>query len=178
MKNSLLRYMLVLTVIAMASGVSLGFFQGLTYQRIEDNRRAEEAAAVSGVLGTDQFTAEEVDGTKLYRAGVEGELVAFSCSPGGFGGPISLMVGLNLNEQAVKKIVVLNHTETPGLGARIGEDWFTDQFGQKTISDPFQVKKDVEAITGATISSRAVTQGVKTEAQRVMALVKAGVSGE
>ncbi|MBO8126197.1 MAG: RnfABCDGE type electron transport complex subunit G [Firmicutes bacterium] len=179
MKNSILRYVLVLTIIAVSSGIALGFFNSVTAEQIAANRRAREVAAVQRVLGIDQFSEKVVDGKKLYTAQTpDGELVAFTCAPSGFSGPISLMVSVNLEAETVRRVVVLEHAETPGLGARIQESWFTQQFAGKALKDPFVVKKDVEAITGATISSTAVTRGIKEEAARVVALLKAGVDGE
>lgn len=175
MKNTILRYALVLTLISVASGLSLGYFQGLTEDQIAENRRAREAAAVQAVLGTDQFTTREVAGRRLFLTQRPGETtVAFSCSAPGFGGPISVMVGVNLESQTVNSVLVLEHTETPGLGAKISETSFLEQFQQKPLADTFRAKQDVQAITGATISSRAVAECVKAEAVKVVALLEGG----
>jgi electron transport complex protein RnfG len=65
----------------------------------------------------------------------------------------------------VKKIEVLGHGETPGLGDEIETDWFKNQYRGKTLEQLEVVKGDagdkVQAITGATISTRAVTDGVR-----------------
>lgn len=179
MNNTLIRYALVLTVIAVVSGAALAYFNGITAEKIAENRRLREQAAVSAVLGTETFTTTEIEGGKIYSADTPaGKVVAFTTAPPGFSGPISLMVSVNVDQERVEKIVVLEHGETPGLGARITEAAFTDQFAGKSLADPFRVKHDVQVITGATISTRAVTEGVKAAADKVVALVKAGVVGE
>jgi electron transport complex protein RnfG len=66
---------------------------------------------------------------------------------------------------AVKKINVLHHAETPGLGDEIEAEWFKKQFEGKDLEHLEVIKGETEdkiqAITGATISTRAVTNGVK-----------------
>ncbi len=179
MNNTIIRYAFVLAVISAISGAALAYFNGITADIIAENRRLREQAAVSAVLGTETFTTTEIEGGKLYATDTpEGKVVAFTTESPGFSGPISLMVSLNVDQERVQKIVVLEHSETPGLGARITEAAFTDQFKAKSLADPYRAKQDVESITGATISTRAVAEGVKTAADKVMALVKAGVIGE
>ena len=81
----------------------------------------------------------------------------------GFSGNISLMVGI-LADGTLKNISVLQHAETPGLGSKMTEPTFKDQFnGKKADSFNIKVKKDggdVDAITAATISSRAFCDAV------------------
>lgn len=81
----------------------------------------------------------------------------------GFSGNISLMVGI-LADGTVNNISVLQHAETPGLGSKMTEASFKDQFNDKhPDSFSFKVKKDggdVDAITAATISSRAFCDAV------------------
>ena len=81
----------------------------------------------------------------------------------GFSGNISLMVGI-LADGTVNNISVLQHAETPGLGSKMTEASFKNQFNEKNPSSfNFKVKKDggdVDAITAATISSRAFCDAV------------------
>ena len=86
---------------------------------------------------------------------------AFMADGTGYGGDIEILVGVN-EDKTIKGIKILKHTETPGLGAKITERGFTDQFGGKSIGD-IRLKKDggkIDAITGATISSSAVVDTV------------------
>ena len=81
----------------------------------------------------------------------------------GFSGNVSLMVGI-LADGTVNNISVLQHAETPGLGSKMTEASFKDQFNNKNAASfNFKVKKDggdVDAITAATISSRAFCDAV------------------
>ena len=86
----------------------------------------------------------------------------------GFGGDILLMVGLTPDRKIVtyKKLAA---TETPGLGAKLGDEQFTKQFGGK-VGSSLKVKKEggeIDAITGATITSRAVCDAIKDACARI-----------
>ncbi|MGL6108022.1 RnfABCDGE type electron transport complex subunit G [Romboutsia sp.] len=89
----------------------------------------------------------------------------------GYGGVIKLMVAVD-SKDTVIGYKILSHNETPGLGDKVAKSPFKDQFKGKTIETLAVVKnpsdkKDVQAITGATISSRAVTKGVKIAVDEV-----------
>ena len=84
-------------------------------------------------------------------------------SPKGYGGTIRLLVGVNA-AGTVQGLAVLEQKETPGLGAKIKDDGFRGQFkGLRIIDTRWKVRKDggdVDEITAATISSRAVVEAV------------------
>ena len=89
-------------------------------------------------------------------------------SASGYGGTIRLMVGLTA-ERNVVSYQVLAANETPGLGAKLGDAAFTAQFGGKS-GRALKVKKDggdVDAITGATITSRAVCEAIANACARI-----------
>ncbi|MEW6040366.1 MAG: RnfABCDGE type electron transport complex subunit G [Elusimicrobiota bacterium] len=82
-------------------------------------------------------------------------------SPRGYSGVIELLAGLDTFNCLVA-VKVISQTETPGLGTRISEDVFLKQFIGKNIKE-LGLKNDggtIEAVTGATVSSRAVLRGV------------------
>ena len=66
-----------------------------------------------------------------------------------------LAVGVDPVEKRLVGVSVLEHQETPGLGSAITEEWFLGQFTGKAIGDPFRPGDDVQAITGATVSTAA-----------------------
>ncbi|MBA7472114.1 Ion-translocating oxidoreductase complex subunit G [subsurface metagenome] len=87
---------------------------------------------------------------------------AFMVSGSGYSGDIDIMIGLD-SGFGIKDISILSQTETPGLGSMITESSFTDQFKGLSASD-IALKADggkIDAVTGATISSRAVVNAVK-----------------
>ncbi|OGB87936.1 hypothetical protein A3H38_04935 [candidate division WOR-1 bacterium RIFCSPLOWO2_02_FULL_46_20] len=91
-------------------------------------------------------------------AGQVGQAVL--ASPRGYSGLIDLLVGVNPSGKVIK-VKVLNHRETPGLGSNIVKDKFLLQFSGRSQADKLEPKQDIDAITGATISSRAVCEGIK-----------------
>ena len=93
-------------------------------------------------------------------------------SPGvcdnGYGGTVRLMVGITADRKVVS-YQVLSANETPGLGAKLGDDAFKTQFGGKA-AESLAVKKDggeIDAITGATITSRAVCAAIADACDRI-----------
>ena len=91
--------------------------------------------------------------------------VAFATSSDkGYSGTIRVMMGIALTARSSPSI--LEQKETPGLGTKITEDWFLDQYKGKSLENArWAVKKDggdFEQISGATISPRAVTSAVRT----------------
>lgn len=92
--------------------------------------------------------------------------IVFKTEPQGYGGPIPILVGYGVDSM-VKKIYVASAAEglkeTPGLGFKVKDSKFKNQFINKTYAE-LKLKKDgggIEAITAATISSRAVVTGVR-----------------
>lgn len=97
-------------------------------------------------------------------------VIITSTAPDGYSGNINLMIAIKLktneqNSNTIYNTTVLHHNETPGLGDKIESsksNWLK-QFINKPISstDKWQVKDDVDSITGATITSEAVTRAIK-----------------
>jgi electron transport complex protein RnfG len=90
---------------------------------------------------------------------------AFLAVGKGYGGLIDILVGLE-NETTIKGVTIVSHLESPGLGARITESVFTDQFAGVNIADVALRLKggEIDAVTGATISSRAVVDAIRATA--------------
>ncbi|MFH1980204.1 MAG: FMN-binding protein, partial [Pseudomonadota bacterium] len=96
--------------------------------------------------------------------------VVFESFGKGFGGDIGLMMGVNIEDDAIIGIGVTTHSETPGLGSRAKDDpKFTVQFKGLSMTAPIKVTNDggkVNALSGATITSRAVCAAA-TEAGQI-----------
>ncbi len=85
-------------------------------------------------------------------------------APSGYGGPIEVLVAVD-SAAAIRGIDILSHQETEGLGSKVTLPFFKNQFTGKSINDPtnWAVEKDggpFRQVTGATISSRAVTTAI------------------
>jgi electron transport complex protein RnfG len=170
-----LRMCLVLTAIGAACAALMAFVDGQTKEPIEQNKGRAKIEAVKLVLPPfDNDPARDTitlnDGTRdvvFYRGRKGGIIIgaAFDAvAPNGYSGDIELIVGVD-TAGVVTGIQVLKHLETPGLGSKIETPAFRDQYIGASIRDPetWAVVKDggtFKQITGATISSRAVTYAV------------------
>lgn len=162
---------LSLTGITLVAAAALAGVYLLTQDAIRQQAAAKQAAAIGAVLPAYERIAdpEIVDGMVIYRAysGNAPAGAAVETQADGFGGVIRLMVGFDA-EGRITGYEVLEQQETPGLGTHIAE-WFknADKPGQNLIgrqaTGQFAVSKDggdVDAITAATISSRAFLKAV------------------
>ena len=89
--------------------------------------------------------------------------IAFEMSGSGYGGDIGVIVGIDVASEALIGIGITTHKETPGLGARIREKGFRDGFAGLGMEGAVLVKADggeVDAVSGATISSQGVCEAV------------------
>ncbi len=89
---------------------------------------------------------------------------------GGYGGYVGLMVAVDVKDEKLIGVAVTSHAETPGMGARAETDpAFTDQFqGLPVKEEPFKVRQDggtIDALSGATLTSRAVCLATSEAAQ-------------
>ncbi len=178
MKDTL-RLVIALTTICVVAAFALAMVYDVTKAPIAESLRKEKLAAIEAVLPEhDNQPDKEVQSIVLgkdkkgreqrldfYIAKKEEQWVgtAFTSSAKGFGGKIVLMLGLSPDNNLVK-VKVLQHKETPGLGAKIEREAFISQcVGKSLKSGKLKVTKDggdIDAITGATISSRAVCDAV------------------
>ena len=126
------------------------------------------------VKDADSFKA--VDGKKdWFAAQKDGKTVAYVV-PGeskGYGGKIKMLVAVTADGKVID-FTILEHNETPGLGDNAQKPAFRGQFAGKasehlTVVKDKGNKDDIQAMTGATISSRAVTKGVKQAVDEVTA---------
>lgn len=99
----------------------------------------------------------------------------YTVTPSGYGGKVTLMVGISKNGDKITGIKVMNHSETPGLGAKSTEPEWQAQFKGKALKDALAVTKqdpakpnEIKAITAATITSRAVVTGVNAAREDYM----------
>jgi electron transport complex protein RnfG len=127
----------------------------------------------------DNFIEKTVDGIDYFEAMKDNRLVGYciKTSSSGYRGAIDMMVGIDLNG-TIKGINILNHKETPGIGSKINEikpgdrePYFLKQFTGKDARQ-IEIGKDIDAVTGATISSMAVTDGIRDTVERFLSKVK------
>ena len=163
--------LLSLLFISMGMSAALGFVYSLTKEPIEKANKMKEVQAITDVLpefdNDPTLDIKSVEGLDYYTATKGGEVVGYavkSYTDKGFSGHFTMMVGFK-PDGSIHNITVLEHKETPGLGTKMKEPKFKDQFPGKNPGDfKLKVKKDggqIDAITAATISSRAFCDGVQ-----------------
>jgi electron transport complex protein RnfG len=164
--NAWTRMILVLALFSLTSGAALAFSYEATYPMIQEQaQKALEQSVVNVIPGATEMSAIDKDGMTFYQGtdndgNVKG--IAFKATGSGFGGPIEIMVGYDPEQGVLTGIEIISMSETPGLGAKIKEANFTDQFRGKSVEDNFVPKEDVDVITGATISPTAVANAIKS----------------
>lgn len=166
---------LCLFAICLVCSALLAGVYALTAEPIAAAAAAKNEAAIKEVLPDSAVSIEEVrtvemDGQKYEYNLAYDELgntvgCAINVAPVGFGGPIAIKVGFDVNG-VIWNTKVLSQAETPGLGAKCTEASFSDQFkGFDPAQKKLSVKKDggdVDAITASTITSRAYADGLDT----------------
>lgn len=187
--GGILMLVVVLGLITFVCALLLGVINGITKDKIAQNAVETRNAAMSVILPeAESFVDVEVSEewtapadknqptiTGVYEAQAGGQTIGYcvEVKPKGFGGELTLIVGIN-TDGTVAGAQVTAHGETPGLGAKAQTDpeWIT-QFAGQPADGSLAVSKDggtINAITGSTITSRAVTLGVNTAANCVASL--------
>jgi electron transport complex protein RnfG len=176
--SEMIKMVVVLTFLSSLSGGLLAALDKETKPKIEVNiLKFEKAPAIKKIFKgatndpvADRFTLTEGEETLTFFVGVfdgKASAVAFdSTGKGGYGGDVGLMLGVDVETDKIVGIGVTTHSETPGLGSMAKTDpEFAGQFKELAITDDVKVKKDggqVDALSGATLTSRAVCAGVNS----------------
>ncbi|HAR34458.1 MAG TPA: electron transporter RnfG [Desulfobacter sp.] len=171
--REMLSMIVVLTVLTAVSGGLLAAVEQTTRPQIEEQvLKFQKAPAIKEIFTDitndpiqERFDVTADETTLQVFPGVLGsgqKAVAFEAKGTGFGGPVGLMVGINLDTDEIIAVRVTTHSETPGIGSRAKEDLsFVSQFASKSMSAKFGLKKgggDIDAMSGATVTSAAVSQ--------------------
>lgn len=184
--NKIIKNTIILTIITLVSGVALGAVYEITKAPIANAQEEAKQEAYKQVFeDADSFDDLEVDAQEaaeaVKAAGVDdgaeineaveakqgGETIGYvitATDPNGYGGDIQVSVGIQ-NDGTVNGIAILSINETAGLGMKASEPEFYEQYSGKQ-TDHFYVSKDggegeqIDAISGATITTRAVTGAV------------------
>jgi electron transport complex protein RnfG len=176
-KDTFINMVVSLFAITIIAGFSLGFVNELTVGPIEKGKIERKVNALKQVLPEfDNNPVEEVqlissefakDSIEVYPAFKNSEFVGaavIGSTEKGFSGLVKIMVGFT-PDGTIKNIEVLEQKETPGLGTKMKDEKYLAQYRGKNPSD-FNLKVtkdggDVDALTGATITSRAFGEAVQ-----------------
>jgi electron transport complex protein RnfG len=184
--STFLNMVMVLIIISLVSALALGFTYSVTKNAIAQVEVKRTLTALEQVLpefnnnpNDEKYTLDDSDNKykdlEIYPAKKDGQPIGTAVktySDKGFNERIWLMVGFD-NHNKINKISVLKHKETPGLGNKMAEPRFKDQFnGKDPANFKLKVKKDggdVDAISAATISSRAFCDAAERAYQALLA---------
>lgn len=176
--NEYVKMVVVLVVLSILSGTVLAFSYEITDAKMKE--QAEKALQESvKIVVPDAVKAEAVEhDDMLVLEGMDAQGnkkgVAFIVESDGYGGVIEMLVGYDPKEGKITGLEILSMQETPGLGAKITEPEFKDQFIGKSVEDDFEAEKDVQIISGATVSSKAVSNGIKEALDKVLEFYPVG----
>lgn len=173
--GEMIKMVVVLTILSVISGGGLKGLEEWAKPKIENNvmnlvkgpaiRQILEAADNDPV--EDRFKIQDGEEERNIFVGVFGgkaDTVVVEASANGYGDKVGMVVAINMVEETLRGIGVTTHKETPGLGGNAKADpKFAAQFAGQSIGSPFGVTNDggqISALSGATITSRAVCSGV------------------
>ena len=167
---------LLFLVAGFASGM-LAFTYAATKDRIELQKFLQQVQAVQVAFPKAEKTEHIKERPDLsekaaaavpivqnvFEISIDGrtEGYAFAVASRGYGGPVSMVVGIDL-AGTVTGLKVSDHRETPGLGAELTQEpSFLKQFISLQPRDPVEIGKDIDAVSGSTITSKALAEGVR-----------------
>lgn len=176
-----LRLALILFIITAISAAILGVSNEITAPRIAEANELKDQRAKAEILPEgdsfkplDEGKFNEIKGKnqnviEIFEAYSGNELVGYTLKTivNGYGGEIEFMTGISM-EGRITGISILNHGETPGLGANASKSFFTDSFKNRTVAEEITASKtpsgeaEVQALTSATQTTDAILLGVNT----------------
>lgn len=171
----------VLVVICVVVSAALAGTNMLTEDKIAEQQLLKSEESRRLVLNVAE-SFEKQDGGAYYVGIADGKTVGyvFETSAKGYGGDVNVMTGIS-EDGEISGVVILSHGETPGLGANAEKESFREQYRQAVPEGKINVVKyqtpqngEIEAITGATITSSAVTNAVNSAVEQYKKIAEGG----
>ena len=189
-KSQVLKNCIALLLITLVAGLALSAVNEITKAPIAKAEQQAKMDAYNTVLPNASFeepdnkqtllneSASALDAAGLSKCSVDDLYFAYdesgkkigcvmsATSPSGYGGDIKVAIGISYETNQITGFSVLSNSETAGLGAKCTEDDFTAQFAGKSATKLEYVKgggdTQIDAISGATITTNAVTEAVNS----------------
>lgn len=171
-KNDIIKPVAVLLAICIIIPLALSLTNRITKDKIAELDEKNSRETMANLIKADSFTEEEFkDGENEFTYNLalkDGEIIGyiFKTAEKGYGGDVSVMTAVNV-DGTVKSVAVLDvSNETPGLGQNAAKESFYSQYEGKTSGISLlkngadSAKNEVNAVTGATITSTAVNKAV------------------
>ncbi len=157
------KIMLPLLIICVFISAVLAFVYQSTYEKAEENLERDMKISIESIftqgITYSMIEAQSTTDCIIYEVKKDSVVIGYAANvmSGGFGGDINMMIGFEQNGK-IKSVKIIALSETPGLGSRVAEGGYLSQYDGK--SGELVIKQDIDAIAGATISSKAVLAGV------------------
>jgi electron transport complex protein RnfG len=185
-KELLPKLAITLFIVGAIAAAALGFTYAVTNKRIAlEDKQAEAKASIAAIpslkspselKAEPQLTAaakkKVPEVSKIYSSS-KGDIIIIQGK--GYGGVLENAVGISPDGKVIA-VSNISNKETAGLGSKTLDPAFLDKFKGKSINDKLKVGEDVQAVTGATISSTAMTGQVK-EALEAYKIITGGSGG-
>ncbi|MBQ7650184.1 MAG: FMN-binding protein [Victivallales bacterium] len=196
--KSILKLVLSLGLVCAIGSFALSRVYTTTKRPIEEAAANELMSSLKLVLPPETATTEQIDDTIFFKAlDDSGNQIAYAAKAigkGGFGGDVTVLVGLDMNGK-ILAVMVTDNSETPGIGSKATDRkvrrslWevlsgksqdaafppneYLDSYAGRDVTDGFAFGKDgLNAISGATYSSTAILNGINTVSQAFRELEK------
>jgi RnfABCDGE-type electron transport complex G subunit len=178
---------IVLTGVTIFAALVLASVFSLLNPKIEENRKEALNRSLAEIFEdaeNPQFSRLDSEDYSIYRETDEsGALLGYvvRVEATGYGGPIQLLIGISGSLERIVGIDIVEHSETPGLGGRIQENWFKEQFSgldpERDIAyvkneEPDADENEIQAISGATISSKAIVSAVNENIAEAISIIR------
>ncbi len=156
-----------LLLVCIISAALLSYVHSITKVQIEKQQKENVMKRLNELLPEASYFEEVINDTLWIGFNNAQNIgIIFRIAPLGYAGPIPILVALG-SDTVIRKIYIASAAEglkeTPGLGFKVRENFFREQFANRMYKD-LKLTKDggpIQAITAATISSRAVVDGIK-----------------
>lgn len=164
-KDSSLHMIVTLLVISIVVAGLMAFINDLTAPIIADNNEKALNNSLAELIDADNYEKMGFNDCVAYVAEANGEKlgVIIQNYEKGYGGTVEILTGVN-NDGEIVGVKILNHSETPGLGANATNESFRNQYKGKSgnikVSKTTSSDTEIKAISGATVTSKAVTNAV------------------
>ncbi|NLG52409.1 MAG: RnfABCDGE type electron transport complex subunit G [Clostridiales bacterium] len=189
-KKDVIKVAFILLAICAACALALSLVNEITRARIEDQRKIAFEQAMNYVLPAEAYDHVDISAIELDKSVSEvyeakdsdGTPLGYcvKSAPLGFAGEVQIVVGID-NDDKITRVDIVSMSETPGLGTKAKDEKFLSQYAGKagiiTVvkGEASAEENEISAITGATVTSKAVTSGVQAALDAV-ALIKGGAS--
>jgi electron transport complex protein RnfG len=179
--RDIIKLFVIVAIFSAVAGLALAAVEGATKEKIEQQVwKYVTGPAVEKLFEgctnnpkEDKFVIQDGgEDIKVFVAEFDGvrNIIAFEASGKGFDGKIGVMVGFDLKKDELIGMRVTTQKETPGVGSRATSDTaFIEQFEGMSIESGFKVRSDggdIDALSGATVTSRGVSAGVTDSVEK------------